>query len=81
MTFLVTFLRFFVVAVWLLVLGRALYSWIDPRFSSPVGRFLFRMTEPLLAPVRQLLPRTGMVDLSPFVLIVLLTVLMRFVLP
>jgi YggT family protein len=77
--FVATFLRLLLLAIWLLVLGRVLWSWIDPRYGSPAGRFLFQMTEPLLAPIRQLLPRTGMVDLSPVVLMIVLTVLVRVI--
>jgi YggT family protein len=76
-SFVLTFLRFLIIALWLLVVGRALWSWTDPRFSSPVGRFLYQMTEPLLAPIRRVIPQTGAVDISPLVLIVLLTILLR----
>ena len=37
------------------------------------------MTEPMLAPIRRVLPQTGMVDLSPLVLVLVLSVLVRFV--
>jgi YggT family protein len=62
------------------ILGRVLMSWVNPRFDGPVGRFLFETTEPLLSPIRRLLPQTGMIDLSPLVLLLLLGVVMRLVL-
>ncbi|MBA2570190.1 MAG: YggT family protein [Chloroflexi bacterium] len=77
--FVVIFIRFLVLALWLVVLGRVLMSWIDPRFSGPVGRFLFQTTEPILAPIRRVLPQTGFIDLSPLVLFLILGVLLRVV--
>jgi YggT family protein len=78
--FLRVFIQLFVTALWLLVIGRVLLSWINPRFEGPVGRFLYETTEPLLAPIRRFLPTTGMIDWSPLVLMLLLSVLVRLVL-
>jgi len=74
------FIQLFVTALWLLVIGRVLLSWVNPRFEGPVARFLFDTTEPLLAPIRRFLPSTGTIDLSPLVLVLLLGVLLRLVL-
>ena len=78
--FLRVFIQLFVTALWLLILGRVLLSWVNPRFEGPVARFLYDTTEPLLAPIRRVLPSMGMIDLSPLVLILLLGVAMRLVL-
>lgn len=78
--FLFLFLKLLVTVLWLLVIGRVLLSWINPRFEGPVGRFLYETTEPLLAPIRRLLPQTGMLDLSPLVLMLGLGFLMQLVL-
>lgn len=75
--FLQVFVRFLVMAFWLLILGRVLLSWINPRFEGPIARFLFETTEPLLAPIRKVMPQTGMMDLSPLVLMLGLSLLMR----
>jgi len=75
--FLVNFLRFFVVALWLLILGRVIMSWIDPQGRTQVGAFLIQVTEPILAPVRRLMPQTGMFDFSPLIVILFLGVLVR----
>jgi YggT family protein len=77
--FVVVFIQLFVTALWLIVLGRVLLSWVNPTFSGPVARFLFETTEPLLAPIRRLLPQSGMLDFSPMVLLLLLGVLMQLV--
>ena len=79
-TFLSIFVQFLVIALWLVILGRVLLSWVNPRFEGPIGRFLFETTEPLLAPIRRLLPQTGMIDFSPLVLLIGLGILMRLVL-
>jgi len=65
--FLWTFLRFFFAALEVLILGRVLMSWLNPRFEGPVGRLLYEATEPILAPIRRILPSTGMIDFSPIV--------------
>ena len=66
------FIQFLLTALWLLILGRVLMSWIDPRFGSGFARFLFQATEPLLAPVRRLLPQTGMIDFSALIVLLIL---------
>jgi len=68
------FLRLLVVALYAVLLGRVLLSWVDPRFEGRVGRFLYETTEPLLAPIRRLLPRTGPLDWSPLIAIIVLGV-------
>jgi YggT family protein len=66
-------------AVWLLVLGRVLLSWFDPAGRTAVGSFVISATEPILAPIRRSLPRTGMLDLSPLIVLIVLSVLWRFI--
>lgn len=70
---LTTFLRIMMFAI----IGRALISWVDPRGSNPISRFLTELTEPIVAPIRSVMPRTGMIDLSPLVAILLLQLLMQ----
>ena len=70
-------LRLVVVLVWLLILGRVILSWVDPMGRTQAGRLVIQLTEPMLAPIRSVLPRTGMLDLSPLVLLIVLGVLLR----
>ena len=60
------------------LLARVLLSWF-PNFdrSNPIIRFIYDITEPILKPVRNLLPQTGMVDFSPLVVFLIITVLIR----
>jgi YggT family protein len=75
MAFLVVFVRFMIIALYLVLLGRVLMSWINPRFEGPVGRFLYETTEPFLAPIRRVLPQGGMFDFSPIVAFIILSVI------
>ena len=75
--FLSNLIQIALIAVWLLILGRVLLSWVDPDGRSQLGGFVFSATEPILAPIRRVLPRTGMIDLSPLIVLILLSVLWR----
>jgi YggT family protein len=77
--FVANFLRFLLVGLWLLILARVVLSWIDPMGRSRLGAFVIQTSEPLLAPIRKALPRTGMFDLSPLIVLLVLGVLMRAV--
>ncbi|UCF31172.1 MAG: YggT family protein [bacterium] len=58
--------------MWLIII-RALASWFSPDPYNPIYQFLYRVTEPVLRYIRRLLPvRAGMVDLSPFVAILII---------
>jgi YggT family protein len=75
--FLFTFVQFLLVVLWALVLGRMLMSWVDPTGRNQVSVFLIQATEPLLSPVRRLLPATGAIDWSGFVVLIVLGFLWR----
>lgn len=54
----------------LLILGRVLMSWVNLDPYSPLGKTLYQLTEPVLEPIRNLLPPSGMFDFSPIVAII-----------
>lgn len=58
--------------LFILVLGYALLSWVQP--GSPAYGLLGRLTEPVLAPVRRLIPTVGGVDLSALALMLALQI-------
>jgi YggT family protein len=58
--------------LFMLVLAYAILSWVQP--GSMVYGLLARLTEPLLSPLRRVIPTIGGVDLSALVLIVLLQI-------
>jgi YggT family protein len=72
--------------IWLLI-ASAVLSWLiafnvvntrNPIVHS-IGEFLYRVTEPLLRPIRNLLPNLGGIDVSPVILIIGLLFLERFI--
>lgn len=63
----------------LILLARAIYSWVDPGMTSTIGRFLLQVTEPVVGPVRQVIPSTGMLDLSVMVTMILTIVLRQVI--
>jgi YggT family protein len=66
------------VYLWIII-ARALLSWVNPDPSNPIVRFLYRVTEPVLRPIRHRLPTLAMgLDLSPLVVILGIYVLQSF---
>jgi YggT family protein len=58
-----------------LVIARAFMSWVPSMRESEFGRFIFRATEPLLEPIRRVLPTMGGFDFSPLIVIVLIQIM------
>ncbi len=77
--FATNFIEFLVLAIWLLIIGRVIVSFVDPLGRNQASAFVIAVTEPLLAPIRRVLPPTGMLDLSPLVLMLILGVILRLV--
>lgn len=75
--FVQTFIGVLLALLWLLVLGRMLMSWVDPMGRSQLGSFLIQTTEPILAPVRRVMPQTGMFDFSSLIVLLVLGALWR----
>ena len=56
-----------VVFMWIVVV-RAVLSWVNPDPYNPIVRFIYNVTEPVLARIRALIPMNfGGIDLSPIV--------------
>ena len=62
-----------------LIVIRSLLSWFPVSPRNQAVRMLHEITEPLLAPARRILPRTGMIDLSALVVILLLYLMINVV--
>jgi YggT family protein len=73
-------IRFILLGVELMVLARVLLSFVDPAGRGTVAAFIISTTEPILAPIRRLLPRTGMLDWSPFIVVFVIGILLRYLL-
>jgi YggT family protein len=73
------FVEILVLVLWLLVMGRVILSWVDPLARNAISRYIVTMTEPMLAPIRRVLPQTGSIDFAPLVLLIGLGLLLRLV--
>jgi YggT family protein len=66
-------------AYWWIIIARAVLSWVNPDPFNPIVRFLYRVTEPVLRPVRQWLPTHQLgLDLSPMVVMLAIWLLEPF---
>ncbi|QFG03731.1 YggT family protein [Tepidiforma bonchosmolovskayae] len=61
------------------VIARSLLSWLPIDQASPLYQLLFRVTEPIIDPFRRVMPRAGMIDLSPMMAILALLVMQQLV--
>ena len=67
-------------------IGSAVFSWLyafnvinsSNQFVNALGRFLYNVTEPVLAPIRRVLPNLGGIDISPIVVLVIIFFLRTF---
>ena len=75
--FVVTFVDMLVYVLSIAIFGRVVMSWISPGGNDPVSTILFQLTEPILGPIRRVMPRMGMFDLSPMVALILLNFVIR----
>ncbi len=77
MTFLISIVFLLLQILWFAIFARAIISWfpIDPQ--GPIVKALDSVTEPVLGPLRRVVPRIGMVDITPMVAIILIFVLMQ----
>ena len=70
--------------VWLLI-AAAILSWLIAfnvvntrnQFVSAVAEFLYRITEPVLAPIRRIMPNLGGLDISPIILILIIYLIQK----
>ncbi len=65
------------------IIAAALITWVSPDPRNPIVLFLRQVTEPVLAPVRRLLPpwKTGGLDFSPLIVILAIQFVERVILP
>ncbi|MFN8527254.1 MAG: YggT family protein [Anaerolineae bacterium] len=76
--FLFTIIRYILLIFNFLLFARALLSWFpDIDRSNQLVRMLYEVTEPILAPVRRLLPPTMGMDLSPLIVFAIIYVLLQ----
>ncbi len=70
-----------------IIIGSAIFSWLfafgvinaNNQFVSMVGNFLHQATEPLLRPIRRMMPNLGNIDISPIILLLGIFLLQRII--
>jgi YggT family protein len=72
---LVNFLQLLVTVLWLLIIARVVVSWVTPAGGGGLVAFIYQATEPILAPIRRVIPPTSGIDWAPLVALLLLGVL------
>ena len=62
---------------WVLII-RVLITWVSPDPFNPVVQFLNRATDPVLEPIRRIIPPIGFLDITPIVALLLLQAVQHF---
>ena len=78
-TVLVNFLQLLATFLWLLLIVRVVMSWTNPMGGGGLTAFVYQMTEPILAPIRRVLPPTGGIDWSPLIAMLLIGFVLRII--
>jgi len=60
--------------IWIII-ARAIISWITPYPYHPLVRFLYKVTDPVLAPIRKIIPPIGGIDISPVIVIFIIFII------
>jgi len=72
---------------WWLIILSAVFSWLfafnvinsNNQFVNTVGTFLYRITEPVLAPIRRIMPDLGGIDISPIIVLLIIFFIQQFI--
>jgi YggT family protein len=76
MAFLIELVGVVFTLLWLVILAHVIVSWVLSPYHD-IRRFLDSLVQPLLGPVRRLIPPVGGLDLSPLVLLITLDIVRR----
>lgn len=79
-SFLASFISILFNVLTLAIFGRVLASWVDPFANNRITQILRDITEPILAPIRNLMPSMMMFDFSPIIATLLLQALGKLLL-
>ena len=78
-TVLLNFIRLLATIIWLLLIARVVLSWTNPTGGGGLVAFIYQVTEPILAPIRRVLPPTGGIDWSPLIATLLVGIVLQVV--
>lgn len=79
MGILINAVQLFFTVLELALLARVLFSWIRPDPYSPFVRIIVQVTDPILQPLRRVIPPLGMLDITPLVALIGLSIIQQVV--
>jgi YggT family protein len=73
----INFLQLLISVLMLLVIARVIVSWLAPSGGGGLVAFIYRATEPILSPIRRVVPPSGGLDWAPLIAMLVLGLLLR----
>jgi YggT family protein len=70
--FFLQFINLLLTVLWFAILARVVLSWFPGSIRNPIFVLIFNITEPILLPIRRVVPKVGMLDLSPTIAVILI---------
>ena len=80
MNWLYSFIDILFYALNLAILIRVIVSWLNINPYNPIVSLIYQVTDPILEPLRRIIPPLGMIDISPIVAMLLLSVIQEVLL-
>ncbi len=74
-------LHVILISAMVVVIARAVLSWVSPDPYNPIVRIINQLSEPLLFPVRRRVPYLGGVDFSPMIVLLAIMFIDNFLVP
>ena len=74
------FVNILVTVLYIAIFARVILSWLPIGGSNnPLVAIVYQITEPILAPLRRIVPRIGFFDLTPMIAIIILVLIQRLI--
>ncbi len=80
MSWLYTFIDLLFYALNLAILVRVIVSWLNVSPYNPLISFIYQITDPIILPLRRIIPPLGMIDITPIIAILLLSIIRQILL-
>ena len=75
-----TFLVLFIYVLFFAIIARSILSWFPiGNTNHPIVAIVYQITEPILGPLRRIVPRLGMFDITPMIAIILLILILSLI--
>ena len=76
---LISIINFILTVYTFVIIARVFLTWTNISPYHPVSQWIYRLTEPVLAPIRSFMPQTGMFDWSPMIAMILVIIVRQVV--